>query len=259
MARAVHLVSFSPCGGVWQALRALSRDCRLPLHIHDVTLPVSRSRFLSFFGDDLVVFGFPVYGGRMPRNLRAVFACLEGRGTPCALVAVYGSRAWEGALLDLHAAALSRGFRPVAAVAAIAEHSLDPALAAGRPERDAADIERLAAFGRRIFAFEEEGLTLEKAPGCYPERKTPGGMSLFPETDLARCTRCGKCAAFCPTGAITLQRPEATDEAACIVCGACAKYCPRGARRLGGPHLREQLRTRLAEASVRREAEFFCD
>lgn len=259
MARAVHLVSFSPCGGVWQALRALSRDCRLPLHIHDVTLPASRSRFLSFFGDDLVVFGFPVYGGRMPRNLDTVFAGIEGHDTPCALVAVYGNRAFEGALLDLHAAARARGFRPVAAVAAVAVHSMAPALAAGRPEQDSADIERLATFGRRIFAFEEEGLTLEKAPGRYPEWKLPEGLSPFPETDAARCTRCGKCAAFCPTGAIALQKPVATDISACIVCNACVKYCPRGARRLGGPELREQLRGRLAEASVRREAEFFCD
>lgn len=258
-ARAVHLVSFSPCGGTWQVLRALSRDCALPLRIHDVTLPASRSFPLSFPDDGLVIFGFPVYGGRMPRNLEAVFAEIEGHDTPCALVAVYGNRAFEGALLDLHAAARARGFRPVAAVAAIAGHSMAPALAAGRPNEDAADIERLAAFGRRIFAFAEEGLTLEKAPGRLPDWKLPEGLSPFPETDAARCVRCGKCAAFCPTEAIPIRQPETTDTSACIVCNACVKYCPQGARRLGDPKLREYFRPHLAEAAIRKEAEFFCD
>lgn len=61
--------------------------------------------------------------------------------------------------------------------------------------------------------------------------------SLRPEPEFlwyeAKCTRCGLCAAACPTGA----RPTAggfPDGMRCTRCGACAEVCPRDALELAG-------------------------
>ena len=52
--------------------------------------------------------------------------------------------------------------------------------------------------------------------------------------DEARCTRCGLCAADCPSGIIALEggappRIAPADEASCIRCQHCLAICPEGA------------------------------
>lgn len=44
-----------------------------------------------------------------------------------------------------------------------------------------------------------------------------------------KCTHCGSCTAVCPTGALTVKRPEMTvafDQQQCIVCELCVTACP---------------------------------
>ena len=45
--------------------------------------------------------------------------------------------------------------------------------------------------------------------------------------DTDKCTSCGDCVKFCPTGAITVPEGEKAviDMDACIGCGACANVC----------------------------------
>jgi len=48
----------------------------------------------------------------------------------------------------------------------------------------------------------------------------------------SKCTHCGKCAAKCPTGAITFDPATGAlscDREACTLCGKCALFCPRDA------------------------------
>ncbi|MDE7242239.1 4Fe-4S binding protein [Desulfovibrio sp.] len=247
----LHLLFFSPCGGTAEVNRALARDVDADLFLHDCTTPAARQASLHFGPEDRVFMAFPVYGGRMPRNLDEVFRNIAGNGARCALVAVYGNREFEGALLDLFAIAVKKGFLPVAAVAAVAQHSLAPQVAAGRP--DAEDRNQLAAFGRRIMAAMRTDARLERAPGAYPEWKLPRGASLFPVTDREKCVACGQCASVCPAAAISEADFTATDEERCIVCAACAKYCPTGARQMGAPENREKLAHHLLTAASRRK------
>lgn len=251
----VHSIVFSPCGGTDRVAKALGRDIRPLVREHNITLPGDRAAALAFGPDELVFFCFPVYGGRAPLNVTGLFSGLRGDNTPCALVAVYGNRAFEGALLDLHAAATANGFKPVAAVAAVAEHSSSPHIATGRPDAD--DMETLAAFGPEIVRRAGEGGLLHTAPGAYPEWKAPAGMNFFPFTDEALCTQCGHCADICPTGAIPVESPAQTDTSQCIVCAACFRRCPQKARTLGTPETREMFKPHLQAAMVRRDAELF--
>lgn len=252
----VFLLSFSPCGGTAEVNRALARDVDAEVIERNRTTPAARKEALAFAPDDMVFVAFPVYGGLPPRNLDEVFRNIESNGARCALVAVYGNREYEGTLLDLFAMATRKGFRPVAAVGAVAQHSLAPQVAAGRP--DAEDREKLAAFGTRILRAMEEGAVLDGAPGEYPAWKLPGGASLFPLTAREKCVACGQCAAACPAGAIPAEDPAATREEGCIVCAACVKYCPTGARQMGTPGSREKLAHHLVTAaSRRREPELF--
>ena len=47
--------------------------------------------------------------------------------------------------------------------------------------------------------------------------------------NIKKCTHCGACTAVCPTGALSLQRPEMSvifDEKKCSVCELCFPACP---------------------------------
>jgi ferredoxin len=53
--------------------------------------------------------------------------------------------------------------------------------------------------------------------------------------DETVCTRCGSCTAVCPTGALSIKRPEMDvifDQEKCSVCELCVPACPPRAMRV---------------------------
>lgn len=50
--------------------------------------------------------------------------------------------------------------------------------------------------------------------------------------DVSMCTHCGACTGVCPTGALSILRPQMEielDTKKCSVCGLCVPGCPYGA------------------------------
>lgn len=255
MADKIHAVIYSPCGGTEKVADALCVNLGEGTIKHNLTLSKNRRQPLSFGKDDFVVFAFPVYGGRMPRNIEKILAKVSGDGTPCALVAVYGNREWEGALLDLNDQVAKRGFIPAGAVAAIAQHSVAPMVAHGRPDND--DREKLADFGAKLFEKMKNRERLDKIPGYYPQWKIPEGVSMFPVTDRDLCVECGECVLVCPCDAIPDDKPYETDDSLCAPCGACVQVCPNDARRLGNDAAQEMAKEHLSHCVERKEPELF--
>ena len=70
----------------------------------------------------------------------------------------------------------------------------------------------------------------------YGSRTVPYPMEAFvppaafigrPEADLDGCDRCGRCAAACPAGSLSLvDEGLQLDLGSCIFCGECARICP---------------------------------
>lgn len=261
----IHLVYFSPCGGTAEVMKQLAARFAGSCIEHDLTVPAGRKAKLLFSNTDFVFFGFPVYGGRVPKIAEQVFSVLQGKNTPCALAAVYGNREYEGALLDLHEWAQKTGFCTVAAVAAIAQHSISPQFGADRP--DSSDEKLLGDFGLQILEQAKKGQRLNKVPGAYPVQKpAPQNLSqekaatppLAVSADPNKCVQCGKCADLCPCGAIQKDSLCETDTAKCITCGACVKHCPQNAREFGPQSRMEMIQAFLTKtASARKEAELF--
>ncbi len=89
--------------------------------------------------------------------------------------------------------------RVIAAVAAIAEHSIMHQYAAGRPD-----------------AKDKSGLT-----GLVPKEGN-------------RCINCGLCAKQCPAQAINKENLKVTNGKKCISCMRCVVKCPQSARKVNG-------------------------
>lgn len=237
----VYLIHFSPTGGTKKVMQGLAASFSAVTEI-DLTNPQTDFSQYHFTKEDLCLVGMPVYGGRFPAAAVERFAAMQGDGTPCALVAVYGNRAIDDALIDLADVAQTRNFVPVAGVQAVAKHSLFPQVAADRPDAD--DLAQLAEMGRQIQAAAAAPVPVQM-PGNHPYKvRKPNGV--FPQVTDS-CTHCGQCAAACPVGAIDATDPAHLDQSLCIGCMRCVELCPAGARVRPAETL-APVWTRLAEA-----------
>ena len=179
--------------------------------------------------DDLVVIAMPVFAGRVPALAVERLRRVNPHGAKCVVVAVYGNRAYDDALLEMLDVATGMGFRVIAAVGAVAEHSIVRQYGKGRPDAD--DEQVLRRFGADILSkAERDDCTVPQVPGHRPYKK--GGPVPQPK-GRSGCNRCGACARQCPADAIPLSDPKRVDAARCISCMRCVSVCPTGARRIG--------------------------
>ena len=146
----------------------------------------------SFTEKDVCLVAVPSYGGRVPDAAAQRLGRMNGGGARAVLVAVYGNRAIDDTLLELKDILTAQGFRPVAAVAAVAEHSTMHQFGAGRP--DIQDRQQLAGFAEQIRRTLASGAVPEDlaVPGNRPYREYRRNPMKLNVTD--RCIRCGSCA-----------------------------------------------------------------
>ncbi|MFI3272568.1 MAG: EFR1 family ferrodoxin [Pseudomonadota bacterium] len=187
----------------------------------------------SFGEDDLVIVGIPVFGGRLPKVAPAHMAGLRGNGTPAVAIVTYGNREYEDALLELKMLLEAQGFKVVAAAAFIAQHSIAPSVAAGRPDAD--DLVKVMDFASAVTKKLQDAESVAQiadftVPGNFPH-KPCNGIPYKPQAD-DMCIRCGSCAEKCPAKAIDPASPNLTDANLCITCMRCVAVCPVGARTL---------------------------
>lgn len=224
---------------------------------HDFTLPAAREEAMVFQPDDFVVFGVPVYAGRVPNVLLPYFQKVHGNQAQAAAVVVYGNRNFDDALIELRDVLEARGFRTVAGAAFIGAHAFSRVLAAGRPDQQ--DLQQARDFSAMMQAAMRDGSLRTPVPvgGCLPVRpyylpydrqgEPIHILSVKPKTDMTKCSGCGLCAAVCPMGSIDPQRPELIT-GSCIKCCACEKICTSGAKYFDDPgylYHREELEQRF--------------
>lgn len=223
----VYEFCFSPTGGTRKCADLLAKALGGEVCFVDLTRP--EGEFPALAPEDVAVLAVPSFGGRVPSAAARRVAALQGGGARAVLLCVYGNRAYEDTLVELQDAANQAGFRIVAGVAALAEHSVARQVAAGRP--DAADAARLGEFGQKIAEKLQSGSdALPALPGNRPYRKA-GGASMVPKPS-GRCNGCGVCARECPVSAIDLHDPKKVDKTACISCMRCVALCPQKARKI---------------------------
>ncbi|MBP3455124.1 MAG: 4Fe-4S binding protein [Alistipes sp.] len=220
-------ITFSPTGGTLRVVQAVTSAWQDVRHI-DLSEPAKTFDEVAFGKSDLVAIAMPVYSGRIPAFAVRRLLQMKADGSKCVIIAVYGNRAYEDALVELQDTAAKCGFDVIAAITAVAEHSIMRQFATGRPDKD--DAAELAEFGRRIMeavhTADSKALCL---PGNRPYKNVDGGA--FVPKATHRCTGCGICARSCPAQAIDTDDPRRVDKSRCIGCFRCVSVCPEHARR----------------------------
>ena len=209
---------------------------------YDFTLPRMRENGFAAGKDDLVIFGTPVYAGRVPNVLLKYLATIQGNGALAVPVVLFGNRNFDDGLIELRDILENTGFHTVAAAAFVGEHSFSKTLAAGRPYAD--DMKEALAFAGKVTE-KVKGLPEGEAPapvevegvphpyrGYYQPRDRKGvSIDIRKVKSLVSdaCDDCKICADVCPMGSISHENVREYT-GICIKCGACIKKCPKQAR-----------------------------
>lgn len=243
----LYTICFSPTGGTKKAADIISRawdkenGCQEACEKNVIDLSLTEEDYSKycFTEEDVCLVAAPSFGGRVPAPVVERLKKMEGRGARAILMAVYGNRAFEDTLLELEDTLLEAGFSCVAAVAAVAEHSIMHQFGQGRPDEE--DVKELAGFAEKIKQRLSEKESAQAGPETKKDRirELPGnrpyreynGVPFKPEGGNS-CTRCGLCAKQCPADAIPLEDPSSVDKEKCISCMRCVSVCPRHARDL---------------------------
>ncbi len=229
----VREICFSPAGTTKAIVAEIARAFQGEHAVIDL-LHDSVPDGLNVGRDELVILGMPVFAGRIPAVCVDALARIRGQRSPAIVCVAYGNRAYDDALLELQDLVEQSGFVVVGSGAFVAQHSLVPAVARGRPDAD--DMRRIARFAG------ECAMKMAAGGNGDPARPAPKGkkpyvsykaLPLAPAAD-STCTRCGVCVSVCPVNAISADRPERTDRKKCIACVACVAACPQRSRRFSG-------------------------
>lgn len=270
----VTAVYYSATGNTEKVVKAIAgriaEKLSVSLETYDYTLPGNRTEVQTYGPDELVVFGTPVYAGRVPNKmLPAVQNYFKGEGTLAVPVAVFGNRNFDNGLIELRNELENNGFHTIAGAGVPTEHVFSDKLAAGRP--NAEDLEALASFGEKV-AEKVLGLTELPAPisvrgddpvgPYYTPLGTDGKPAVFlkakPKTKAEDCDKCGICVKVCPMGSINAADP-AEVTGICIKCQACIKKCPTHAKYFDDPAFLSHVAMLEQNYARRAEAEFFID
>ncbi len=250
-----NLLLFSPTGGTKNAAKHLCSTLSDAVRTIDLTDAAFEGKELPAADGEMAVIAMPSYGGRVPALATERLKLVHTDGMPCVLLCVYGNRAYEDTLAEMEDLAKACGFTVVAAVAAVAEHSIMHQYAAGRP--DVADQKKLRSFGTMInekLAGGQFGMNAV-IPGNRPYKKG-GGVPLVPKATVD-CVSCGLCAKRCPAGAISPENVKTADPKKCIACMRCVTECPHKARKVNELMVSAAAMAIKKACSVRKECELY--
>lgn len=220
----------------------------------DLTFPEGRGMAYAFGPEDILIFAFPVYGGRLPKLLAEELPHISGQEGAAIPIAVYGNRDFDDALIEAGDLLREAGFRVAAAAAFIGEHSFTRKLGTDRP--DAQDLAAAALFGgqvaQKLAADKREDIALK---GSRPYKDPMPMLPFLPKTHDS-CTRCMVCVQGCPMGIIDDEDP-AQVRPGCIQCSACVKFCPVDAKYFDAEPLAKSVAMLEGNFLARKEPEIF--
>lgn len=248
-------IFFSPTGGTKRVLDIITSvwDCeKTEIDLSDPNRDFSN---IMLEESDLCLAAVPSFGGRVPETALTRLKEIRGNGASAVMIAVYGNRAIDDTLLELKDTLVSLNFRCVAAVSAVAEHSIMRRFGTGRPDKK--DKQELLAFARKIkeAAVHNGAASKLSVPGKFPYREYHG-VPFKPKAGKD-CTRCGLCAQKCPTGAIPKDNPSLVEKEKCISCMRCIALCPVQARTLNRAMLFAASQKMKKACASRKENELF--
>ena len=257
-------IFFSPTNTTLKIITTITDALKFEkLQDFNLTFPSKRETVNIGADADILVFGAPVYGGKVPSMVIPAIENMIGNNRWIVPIAVYGNARLGNALSEMVYLFREQGFRILAAASFIGEHSFtsnDFKLAENRPDFN--DLKLARSFGHEIKKKIESSPLEIHIIGQKPdlsnlERKHKArNLIKIIRAHEERCNRCMGCWSACPTEAIDMVTLEINEEE-CISCCACVKCCNFNVREIVfimTPETKEKFEE---FSKIRKEPEFF--
>ena len=257
-------IFFSPTNSTLKIITTISDALKFEkLHEINLTFP-SKRKFKNIGAEaDILIFGAPVYVGKIPSMIIPTIKNMIGKNRWIVLVAVYGNARLGHALSEMIYLFRDQGFRIVAAASFIGEHSFtsdDFKLAENRPDFD--DLRLARSFGQKVREKFESTPNEIELIGQKPdiselnsEHKARNLIKII-RAHEENCNRCMGCWSICPTEAIDMITLEINEEE-CIRCCACVKCCKFDVREIIITMRPETKEMFMEFSKIRKEPELF--
>jgi ferredoxin len=257
MFQKVQALFFSPTKTTEQVVTTLSHQFSKPIRKLNITSKANREKSCEFSEENLAIIGVPVYAGRIPKIMEAYFKTLKGNNTPTVIIAVYGNRDYDDALLEMRDILNEQNFNVIAAGAFIGQHSYTRKVANNRP--DAKDLEVVMVFAKDIIKKLKKNTQDEllSVKGNHPYRERKSGEAFAPVTSNM-CIHCGLCATDCPVQVIDYDDVSKIDTENCLHCCRCIQVCPTEAKKFDHPFIKGLVNKLIDNCGdIRKEPELF--
>ena len=165
--QSIKTVYFSATGNTKNVVKSIgetiARNMNLSYKEIDFTLPQAHKDSYEFTKEELVIFGTPVYAGRVPNKvLPMIQGLFQGNDAFAVPVVTFGNRNYDNALIELRNELENNDFHTIAAGAFVAQHAFTDQLATMRPDK--LDKEEIREFAKRIVTTIERIQTLGEIP-----------------------------------------------------------------------------------------------
>lgn len=254
----VQSMYFSPTKTTEQIVNALSHSFNKPVRSLNITAKKNREKTYKFNPSNLAIIGVPVYAGRIPKIIESYFKTLEGHNTPTVIIALYGNRDYDDALIEMRDLLREQNFDIIAAGAFIGQHSYTREVGTNRP--DAKDLEILSDFAKAILDKLKDHSSRDEplhVKGNYPYRERKAGETFAPTTNN-RCIHCSLCAKDCPVQVINYDDVTEIEAKKCLHCCRCIQICPTEAKKFNHPFIKGLVNQLIKNCGdVRKAPELF--
>ena len=220
----LNKIIFSPTGGTKKVCEIISSV--FEMNSYEINLMKNVNDKTCNF-DDLTIAAVPSFSGRVPALAVERLKKIQGNGSKCILVVVYGNREIDDTLIELKDVMSQQNFKCIAGIKAVANHSIFRDFAKGRPDaEDEIELKQFALEIKNKLEFLEECDVEGNRP--YKEAKP----NSFKPTANDNCNECGLCVLECPVHAIDSNDIKNVNKEVCISCMHCISICPTNTRQL---------------------------
>lgn len=260
----INLIFFSPTNNTKKIVQSIAKGTGISsVKEIDLTYCVKKAEEKIEIENQLVIIGAPVYRGRISEDALERLKIIKAKNSFAIVVAIYGNRGYDDALLELKDLVQTIGFEVFSAAAFIGEHSFsneNNKIAHARPDNK--DLNFAENFGKqsydKIMSSNEinvnENLNI---PGNFPYKLNDKMPIFLLHTNDESCSLCGRCVEVCPVDAVSLNNKIITDNTKCILCSACIKNCKNNAREFNDFALIKMIEGLVAICQDRKEPETF--
>lgn len=259
----IGILYFSPTNTTKKICKAIAcgMGAKDPVDLN-ITIPDFRAKLTSnpngiLDNIDHLIFGAPVYSGKLPFQVIECLKSINGNGKKCTAVVVYGNRDYGIALYQMVKILSNNHFNVLAAGTFIGQHSYSEIIpvAIGRP--DITDLGKAHKFGSESMNASRyislEDIPVQRDMFSKSENYNP----IQPVFKSEKCIHCRSCSKRCPMNIISPETGNWLNQEAmkkCIGCMACVSNCKDKARivraNLG---MRLILKYILKKAAVQRQ------